>query len=58
MEKDLWNNFDVWLDENYDLLDKEFVEIYGKDGSSKDFGQFAASKHNEFCESLTSRGVL
>lgn len=50
MEKDLWNNFDIWLDENYDLLDKEFVEIYGKDGSSKDFGEFAASKHNEFCK--------
>jgi len=49
---DLWMNFDGWLDENYDLLDKEFVEIYGKDGSSKDFGQFAASKHNEYCESL------
>lgn len=51
MEKDLWNNFDIWLDENYDLLDKEFVEIYGKDGSDEGFGEFAVNKHNEFCKS-------
>lgn len=50
MAKDLWNDFDIWLDENYDRLDKEFVEMYGDDNPDQSFGLFAALKHEEFCK--------